>query len=155
MKKLILVLLLTASLFSDSIIVPVASMHLDSQYSHNEDNAGLGYKYLVLDHIEISDGLYLEDGTYDIYVSGGFYENSIYRTSVFVAVGYDYIITDYLKVGAEIGAVSGYTDTGFIPYARPTATLKLYKNVSCKLGFIPKTSPERSSVLTLEFLVDF
>ncbi|MCK5017352.1 MAG: hypothetical protein KAS32_09825 [Candidatus Peribacteraceae bacterium] len=155
MKKLILAILLTASLFSDSIIVPVTSMHLDSEYSHNEDNAGLGYKYLVLDHIEIEDGLYLEDGVYDIYLSAGFYENSIYRTSVFVAAGYDYILTEYLQVGVEVGAVSGYTDTGFIPYARPTATVRFYENLSCKLGFIPKTSPERSSVLTLEFLVDF
>lgn len=139
MKKIILIVLLAISLFGDSIIVPLTSKHISTKYSYNENNLGLGYKYQL---------------TNEVYVAGGFYKNSIYKTSVFTNIGYDYKIVKHLKIGTEIGGVSGYTKATWLPYIRPTVTLLLYKNTSCRFSYLPKASSKQANVVTLELLIE-
>lgn len=111
---------------SDELLVHVGSKHSGGTTDFNESNLGVGYVRNINKYID---------------VRGGAYDNSYYRTSVYVGGGAHLPIGNSFDVGIQGGAVSGYAGTAqgsgtispfVLPYVRGR-----YRRVFGEVGYIP------------------
>ncbi len=84
-----------------AVVSGFVSHHIDTKLKFNESNAGVGYRF----------------GRADILV--GYYKNSEYRDSFYVAYEAQWQLVKHLHLGVLAGAVSGYKQASVQPLLLP------------------------------------
>lgn len=90
----------------------------------------------------------------------GFYDNSYYRRSNFVAAEVGYRFNEYVRAGVLAGVISGYGGNATFgdkigPLIAPQVEVKVYKNVSTTFTFVPTTIPNGSNAIALQLNYTF
>ena len=104
----------------DHIVFHLASRH-SSEQELNEANPGLSYRHGI-------DSL-------GVFVAGGFYKNSLYKTSVYVGAGKTFFSVGPVAFTLVGGAVTGYIEK-ITPALIPEISFH-YKQTSFIVGYIP------------------
>lgn len=99
----ILALYYTDSRADTWLDVTLTSYHFKREPKHNERNYGLGFEYDVEDRWRLI---------------GGFYKNSLWKTSVYAGASYSAWIEGPWRLSFAMGGISGYAP-GMIPIVVP------------------------------------
>lgn len=103
----------------------------------NEQNLGLGISHEFVEHWD---------------VRAGFFENSYYKTSVYLAVSPHTSYQKPIAVALQAGIATGYGGTpigdgDLVPFIMPTISVNI-KSFRGELGYIPRVNNDTSSALT-------
>ncbi len=101
----------------------------------NERNFGLGYRRVYSD---------------DLSVQVGAYRNSQYRVSTYAMADWTPLAVAGARLGASIGAVTGYDIGSVIPAASAVARVTVDR-LSMTVRYLPPWVPKFTSVVALEF----
>lgn len=147
MNKIIpLAILASFQLHADTWInVHLGSNHLDLDTftdegitrEFNEQNLGLGISHEFIKHWD---------------VRAGFFENSYYKTSLYLAGSLHTSYQKPIALALQAGLATGYGGTpigdgDLAPFVMPTVSVNI-KSFRGELGYIPRTQSDASSVLT-------
>ena len=135
----------SSSVWADSLVFTGLAWHAAAHNrgaenrNYNEVNPGLGYEYTIDDTNVIAFG---------------YYENSFYRHSNYLMLGFQpyYLQTDYgvIKLGVYTGQVTGYTTRTFNIVSLPMASYE-YKQFGVNLAFLPAPPINKCGVIAIQF----
>lgn len=123
------------------VVVHVASYHLDRSKQHNELNHGLGLRLPLARRL---------------FAAAGFFENSLYRTSVYAGVGTDVRLLDHVALRLTAAVLTGY-QVPVLPVILPELVIS-GRRYGMAIGFMPKLkfdAGEVDAVVTLSLLKRF
>ena len=143
--KYIIIMLLTITLYADSIILPYGSFHTDRNKGFNEFNYGLGYSYEI-DDCSI-DFLAIKDSYGHLMLSATYTKSYEVIDDLYlgysVGIGYRNVRKDYINFDDSITPVYKYR---MIPVASLLATVPLTNKINIVFGYIPNIQTDTSNV---------
>ena len=97
---------------ADNIYIHTVSYHENREANYNEANHGLGIRH------------YIDSGEY---IAAGTYRNSEYNQSNYIGHGKEF--GGDLKIGFQVGFITGYSVGKVLPYILPTLRYKAFSIV--------------------------